>query len=218
MLKKFNLIVLGIFLNVGTAFSQDGSGIIKGVVVDESKGNAPIYGAIVVLKQNGNEKGKRKTQDKGQFRFDNLSAGKYEIIVGYATYPKVNITDIVVKSEGVVFLGEIKVGPKKTQTIIIKKKPPLINPSGPSITSYTAEDMENMGTRNPEDVVAQSAAVTKQEGGSGVNIKGSSSDGNLIMMDGVKVRATPNLPKGAMQEISVLQVVFLQIMVMQLEV
>jgi len=204
MLKKFNLIVLGFFLTVSASFAQDGSGIIKGVVVDESKGNAPIYGAIVVLKQNGNEKGKRKTQDKGQFRFDNLSAGKYEIIVGYATYPKVNLTDIVVKSEGVVFLGEIKVGPKKTQTVVIKKKPPLINPSGPSITSYTAEDMENMGTRNPEDVVAQSAAVTKQEGGSGVNIKGSSTDGNLIMMDGVKVRATPNLPKGAMQEISVI--------------
>ena len=85
MLKKFNLIVLGFFLTVSASFAQDGSGIIKGVVVDESKGNAPIYGAIVVLKQNGNEKGKRKTQDKGQFRFDNLSAGKYEIIVGYAT-------------------------------------------------------------------------------------------------------------------------------------
>ena len=46
MLKKFNLIVLGLLLTVGEVFAQEGSGIIKGVVVDESKGNAPIYGAI----------------------------------------------------------------------------------------------------------------------------------------------------------------------------
>lgn len=200
MLKKFNLIVLYLFLFVGGVFAQDGSGTIKGKVTDATT-NKPAIGVVIVLKLNGVMKTRVKTDVKGNFGFHNLVAGKYDLELKFPPYPMVTVQDVIVKSEGVVFLDDLKMGAKE---IIIKKAPPKINPSGPTGQTFTAADMKQMGARDATSIAAQTAAVTQVEGSGGLNIKGSSSDASQYMMDGIKMRGTPTLPKEAMQEVAVI--------------
>ena len=113
MLKKLNLIVFCFLVSVSSAFAQDGSGTIKGTIRDESSGK-PLLGVVIALKNNGNLKMRAKSDLKGQFRFDNLIAGKYDIEFKYPGYPLLVLKDEVVKSEGVLFLNDLKMGLKKT--------------------------------------------------------------------------------------------------------
>jgi hypothetical protein len=200
MLKKFNLIVLYFFLFVGGVFAQDGSGTIKGKITDATT-NKPAIGVQVILKLNGTMKARVKTDVKGAFGFYNVVAGKYDIELKFPPYPLVTVQGVLVKSEGVVFLDDLKMGAKE---IVIKKTQPKINPSGPTGQTMTKEDIKNIATRDINDMAATAAGVTKQEGSSGVNVKGESSASTITYVDGIKMRVSPSMPKRSLEEVSVI--------------
>jgi hypothetical protein len=202
-LKKFNLIVLYFFLVVGGVFAQEGSGTIKGQITDETNGKH-MFGVILTLKQNDIVKMRAKSDPNGKFAFYNVSAGKYNLELKYQQFQQVTV-EVVVKSEGVVFLNNLKMGSKKSdKPIIIKPKEPLINPSGPSGSTFTKDDMQKMGARDAQSIAANSAGVTSQEGSGGLNIKGESSGSSTTYLDGVKTRISPTMPKATLEEVQVI--------------
>lgn len=216
MLKKLNLLVLSVLLTAFYGFSQSGLGTIRGTVKDE-KSKQPIWGCKVLLKQNGNIKGGANTDDDGKFQLNSIAPGVYDVEVrneGEGYQPALT-TGVVVSSDRITFLDDLTLG-KPTSTDpnekvkeieevkVIAYKVPLINKDGgASGATVTREDISRMPVRSAAGVASTVGGVNASEGG-GISVRGSRSDGTYFYIDGIKVRGSSNLPKSAIEEVSVI--------------
>ncbi len=92
-MKKLILIAATLLLSV-MAMAQDGG--IKASVVSRA-GRAPIYGAVVELRQGVNSLGAVTTKEDGNFLFENLADGSYTLVVNADEYTGTQVNVIVEK-------------------------------------------------------------------------------------------------------------------------
>ncbi len=208
MIQKFTLLILSVLLTAVYGYSQGGLGTIRGTVNDvETK--EPIPFCRVVLKKDGNIKANANTDFDGKFQINSIEIGTYEVEVRNEAeqYQPYLLTGVVVSSNQIRFLDDIVLG-KKTSEIeevtVIAYKVPLINKDGGSSGGTVArEDIAHMAVRSASDVAATVGGVNKSETGE-MSIRGGRSDASYFFIDGIKVRGSSNLPKSAIEEVSVI--------------
>lgn len=193
----------------GYTFGQAGSGAIKGSVIDKDT-KEPIPFAKVVLYQGGIIKGGTETDFDGKFEFPSISSGSYDIEFRSQEYQPLKLEDVSVSSEQITFLDKTELGkPSDVQDIeevqIVAYKNPLIRKDGGSQgQTITREDISNLPVRSAAGVAATVGGVNESEGSGGISVRGSREDASYYYIDGIKVRGSSNLPKSALEEVTVI--------------
>lgn len=211
MLRKLNLLLVGVLLTAVYGFSQSGLGTVRGSVKDE-KSKAPLYGCKVLLKQNGNIKGGANTDFDGKFQINSITPGEYDVEVrneGEGYQPSVT-TGVIISADKITFLDDLELGKaSKVSEIeevkIVAYRVPLIDrDGGASGATVTREDISRLPVRDATGVASTVGGVNAQEGSGEISVRGSRSDGTYFYIDGIKVRGSSNLPKSAIEEVSVI--------------
>lgn len=211
MLRKLNLLFASILLTAFWSYSQSGLGTIRGSVIDkESKEPIPQCG--IAIKQNGTLKGSTTTDFDGEFQINSLAPGSYDVEISNPGegYQPTAIKGVVVSSDRITFLDNTVLGlpsdaKEIEEVVIVAYKVPLIQrDGGPSGATITREDISRLPVRNAAGVASTVGGVNTNEGNGDISVRGSRSDGTYFFIDGIKVRGSSNLPKSAIEEVSVI--------------
>ncbi|MBL7915882.1 MAG: carboxypeptidase regulatory-like domain-containing protein [Bacteroidia bacterium] len=179
-------------------------GEIRGLVTDvDSK--EPLQFATVTYVQNGTTKGVT-TDENGQYKIKPLAAGKYDLTISYVGYTPYKLSGVAVSVEKVTYAdvtmkasGFILPGPTITW------EPPMIDPGVTAVMDViTAEEIDQAIERDVVSMVANTAGVYQREEGGSINVRGTRENATLYVVDGIKMTGGFTIPKGAIQEISVL--------------
>jgi hypothetical protein len=211
MLRKLNFLLVSFLLTMSYGFGQAGLGSIKGTVTDEQT-KQPVPFAKVVLKQNGIVKGGANTDFDGQFQINSVSAGSYDVEVRNETegYQPLSLEGVIVSSEKITFLDNLTIGKAKDvqeieEVRVVAYKVPLIDKDGGSSgATVTREDIARLPVRSAAGVASTVGGVNTNEGSGEISVRGSRSDGTYFFIDGIKVRGSSNLPKSAIEEVTVI--------------
>lgn len=162
-----------------TQEEKSGKGSIYGIVVDD-KGDR-LIGARIEIRNTSFRTG---TDEKGEFAFFNLPPGKYDLKCSYVGYNSNIITGVIVENNKSQKVGiTLSVGGVVVDTtVIIFENKPIDNGSGKIISS---EDIEYMGIKGIENIVAKTNGVVLDENGQEINIRGGRTDETQIIIDGV---------------------------------
>lgn len=204
MLRKFiSLILCGIAFST---YAQVGSGGIKGTVTDKSN-NEPIPFVNIVLEKNGLQVTGGSSDFDGNFFIKPIPPGEYDLKAKFVGYQPVLIRGIVVKNDGLA-LQDVQMSSSVEQLEVfevIEYTVPLISPGDPSGQTITKEDIGQMATRSATGVAQAAGGVFSKDDGSGdLNIRGAREDANFFYIDGIKVRGGNALPKGSIEQVSVI--------------
>lgn len=204
MLRKLVLLLVCTLLSGVYTFSQVGLGTIKGTVKDAD--GEPLPFVNVGIFQNGVTKGGSPTDIDGKFIIQGITPGEYEVIVTFVGYSPTKMTGVVVNSGKITFLDKLvlKEGSEMLEAVeVIEYEVPLINKDGGSSGgTVTREDISKMATRSASGVASTVGGVV--DDGGGLSVRGSRSSNTYYYIDGIKVRGSTNLPKSALQEVTVI--------------
>ncbi len=213
MLRNLHLLIVSLLLSVAYSFGQTGLGEIKGVVID-AQTKAPVEYSKVLLFQNGNLKGGANTDEDGGFHITSLSPGAYDVEVKNEGegYQAIRLEGVIVSGDRITFLnsGELAISKPKAsveldQVVVSHYRVPLIvKDGGPSGQTITRDDIKTLPVRSADGVARTVGGVNADEGSGSLSIRGSRSDASYYYIDGVKVRGSANLPKSALEEVSVI--------------
>lgn len=211
MLRKLNFFVLSVLLSVSYTYAQTGLGAIKGTVTDGDT-KEPLTFCKVILFQNGNIKGGATTDFDGNFQINSVAAGTYDVEVRNEAegYQPTAIAGVIISSEKITFLEDLTLFKAKEvkqiqEVKVVRYKVPLINKDGgASGATVTREDISRMPVRSAAGVAQTVGGVNSNEGTGEISVRGSRSDGTYFYIDGIKVRGSSNLPKSAIEEVSVI--------------
>lgn len=211
MLRKLNLLLVSVLLTAAYGYSQTGMGTIKGTVTDGDT-KQPLPFCKVVLFQNGNVKGGATTDFDGKFQISSVTAGSYDVEVRNEPegYQPTSLTGVIVAAEKITFLDDLTIAkPKDVKEIaevrIVAYRVPLIDKDGgASGATVTREDIARLPVRSAAGVASTVGGVNSNEGSGEISVRGSRSDGTYFYIDGIKVRGSSNLPKSAIEEVSVI--------------
>lgn len=208
MLRKLNLLLASLLLTAVYGFSQSGLGTIRGTVVDKESAE-PLYGCIIAIKQNGTVKGNATTDFDGKFQINSITPGSYDVEVsnpGEGYQPMVT-TGVIVSSDRITFLDNLVLGTATDveEVVVVAYRVPLIDrDGGASGATIGREDISRLPVRSAAGVASTVGGVNTNEGSGDISVRGSRSDGTYFYIDGIKVRGSSNLPKSAIEEVSVI--------------
>jgi len=198
------LIVTVLLLSASmTVFAQ--SGALKGKVLDK-KTKEPIPFTNIIVENNGTQAGGTTSDFNGEYTIKPLNPGKYDIKATYVGYKPVLIRGFVVRSEKIEFQNiEMESTATELQTYeVIDYKVPLISKDNTtSGANITAEEIAKMPSRSANAVAASVGGVFSRDGEVG-SMRGQREEGNVMYIDGIKVRGSSSLPESAIEQVSVI--------------
>jgi hypothetical protein len=202
--KSFGLLIfclLFLFVNFTTSFAGT-TGKVAGTVVDAQTGE-PLAGVNVFLE--GTSQG-AATDIDGTYFIINIIPGKYVLKVLYVGYTEYSVADVEVSTDlttrvDVELLSEIMT----SEAIqVVAQKPIIQKDVAASQRSLTSDDLAALPVTTIDEAIGLQAGVT-----SGLEIRGSSSNESLFMVDGIQLRdqrsnePISQLPLSAIQEVTV---------------
>ncbi len=209
MIQKFTLLILSVLLTAAYSFGQGGLGTIRGTVTDvETK--EPIPFCKVTLKKGDAVVTNAQTDFDGKFQMNSIEVGTYDVEVANTDegYKSSKLVNVVISSNQIRFLDDLTLAKSATsdleEFVVTAYKIPLINKDGgASGATVSREDIARMPARSASAVAGTVGGVNINESGD-MSIRGSRSDGSYYYIDGIKVRGSSNLPKSAIEEVSVI--------------
>jgi hypothetical protein len=211
MLRKINLLIVSVLSVWSLSYAQSGLGTIRGTVTDGDTKQAIPFCTVKLL-QGGNVKGGATTDFDGKFQINSVSTGTYDVEVrneseGYQPYRQ---TGVIVSTDNITFLDDLSITKakevKELQDIkVVAYRVPLIDKDGgASGATVTREDIARLPVRSAAGVASTVGGVNTDEGSGAISVRGSRSDGTYFYIDGIKVRGSSNLPKSAIEEVTVI--------------
>lgn len=210
MLRNITILLVSFLVTVTSAYAQVGLGSLKGSVIDADT-KEPIPFCKVLLTLNGSVKAGANTDFDGKFQINSVAAGSYDVLIKNETegFKSISQTGVVISSEKITFLDNIALSKAKdvvdlAEVQVIAYRVPLIDKDGgASGATVTREDIARLPVRSAAGVASTVGGVNSQEGG-GISVRGSREDGTFYYIDGIKVRGSSNLPKSAIEEVTVI--------------
>jgi hypothetical protein len=211
MIKKLSFFAV-IFLFTATyIYGQSGLGTLKGIVKDDKTGTV-IPNAKVYLMSGTSMKGNALTDDNGEFQINAILPGSYDVKVTNRVegYQDALEQGVIISSDKITFLEKVTLGKPeneltKDEVKVTRYKVPLIDKDGgASGATVTREDISRMPVRSAAGVAQSVGGVNTNEGSGAISVRGSRSDATYFFIDGIKVRGSTNLPKAALEEVSVI--------------
>jgi hypothetical protein len=201
MVRKLLFTALA-FLFIHGLFAQT---VLKGTVTDKETGEAIPYVNVIVQTENGNQVGGASTDFEGVYTIKPLPPGSFTVIASCIGFGKFQMNGVLIKSDKVNFLN-IKLSSTTIQMeefVVQDYVKPLIDQDNTQTgTTVTAKELEKMTGRGANAVATSMAQVYSENGEVG-SIAGARASGNVTFLDGQKVFGSANIPKFAIQEVSV---------------
>ncbi len=206
MTRKIILTSLSFLVFSIVSYAQPQGGSIKGKVFDELNEGFPFVN--VALYQNGNIRGGATTDFDGGFKISNISAGTYDLEIKFIGYQTYRLEGLIVKGGKLLPLSPInlKEATELLQEVeVVSYKVPLIDKDGgASGGTVTREDLARMPGRSAASIASTVGGVQSDANGNITSVRGSRDDATYYYIDGIKVRGSTNLPKSAIEEVSVM--------------
>ncbi|MFN5680076.1 MAG: carboxypeptidase regulatory-like domain-containing protein, partial [Flavobacteriia bacterium] len=209
MVGRLKLLLLSVLFVSTYAFSQSGLGTLRGTVTDEIT-KAPLEFSKVLLKQAGAIRGSALTDEKGKFQINGIQPGSYDVEVRNAEggYQNLTMEGVSISPDRITFLDNLALTTKTQETKevkVVRYKVPLIDKDGgASGATVTREDIARLPARSATAVAGTVGGVNVNEGSGAISVRGTRSDATYFYIDGIKVRGSSNLPKSALEEVSVI--------------
>ena len=180
------------------------TGEVRGVVKEPD--GTPVPFASVAALVGGVQVQATSADFDGNYSIKPLNPGKYDIkatAVGYSPAQKANVL-VTIDNFSIVDL-ELTKGITTKEVVITEYVIPLIETGSPSEKRVIdREAIKEAPTRSVNALVVQAAGVYQKEEGSGINIRGSRTDGTVYYVDGIKTNQAPSVANGGIEQISVI--------------
>lgn len=201
MLRKLLSTLTIVVAFAGVAFAQN-EGAIKVRLVDKAN-KETIPFANVVVEMGGIQAGIGTTNIDGELVIKPLNPGKYNVKATYVGYQAVEIKDITVSVGKTVSLNiEMSAGQQLQEVEVVEWSKPLIDPDTKSGGTVTAQEYQNMATKNINSVAATTAGVYQKDEGGDLNVRGARSDGTVYYVDGQKVIGSNGVAQSSIEQIT----------------
>ena len=188
--KIYKIILLTLFAFSFT-FSQTGR--ISGKVIDMQTGE-PLIGANILIV--GTSLGAASDVD-GEYLITSITAGEYNVRASYIGYQDVTVNNLKVTS-GLTTRLDFDLqstGFSTNEVVIVSQRPLIEKTSTNAVRIVGAEDFENLGIRNLNDMVALQPGVVLQNGIT--SIRGSRPDETGYTVEGADVKDILNRNGGS---------------------
>ena len=211
MIKKLPHLLITLLVSATYLHGQSGLGTLKGIVKDNKTGEL-ISNAKIYLLSGVNMKGNALTDENGEFQINAILPGLYDVKVTNKVegYQDALEQGVIISSDKITFLEKLTLGKPeneltKDEVKVSRYKVPLIDKDGgASGATVTREDISRMPVRSAAGVAQSVGGVNTNEGSGAISVRGSRSDATYFFIDGIKVRGSTNLPKAALEEVSVI--------------
>lgn len=205
---RFVLFSIGVLLSA-SMLAQTGAGTLKGKVTD-SKTGEPLPFANVVVLSGQTQVGGGASDFDGNFTIKPIPPGSYNVKCVFVGYNPSVVTDVVVKGDKISFQDfKLSSGVNLDEVIIVEYVQPLIDKDGgASGGTVSRADIDKMAARSATSVASTVGGVSgagqtgNNEGE--ISLRGARADNTYYYIDGIKVRGSTNLPKSAIEEVSVI--------------
>jgi hypothetical protein len=216
--------LLGVLaLTAGTVTAQDYRGRVQGVITDQSQ--AAIVGAKVTLRNsNTGTEVSKLTNETGQYRFDFVEPGKYQVTIEAAGFSPFVQNDVAVLTRGDVTVDAIlKIG-QVSQAFNVSDTAMAVEFNTTTMTQTVSGKMLSelpVVARNPFTLALLDPAVVNRywdvthrnpfymEAATEVDVGGNTGGKNDMLLDGVPIgvdsRGSYTPPMDAVQEVAVQQ-------------
>jgi len=207
MLRKLLFTLVIAFIGTSTYFAQSAGGSIKGVISDEANNSEPIPFANVTLFRGSDQIMGTTTDFDGKYTLKPIPPGTYDLQISYVGFQTKRIAGVTVSSDKITRQNiPLSQGINIDVVEIIEFKKPLIElDKTTSETTVSREEIEKMAVRSVAGIskTAGNGVFARDNGSGALNIRGQRSGSNVTFIDGVKVIGSTNLPKSAIEEVSV---------------
>jgi hypothetical protein len=208
MQRKFYLIVALILLSWSSGFAQISSGSLQGKVsgTTGSGSKEPLAFVNVIVFLNGNLVTGGTTDIDGKYSIKPIEPGTYDIQFQFVGYQTQTISGVPISSGKIQFVDAVLSEGVEMKTVeIVDYKVPLIDrDGGASGGTVTREEIAKMPSRDALGLAQTVAGVSSAGTGGGISIRGARTNSTWIYIDGIKVRGSSQLPKSAIEEVSVI--------------
>ncbi len=200
-----NLLIVFVLLLAANMAVFAQSGELKGKVLDKVT-KEPIPFANIIVDNKGTQAGGAASDIDGRYTIKPITPGTYDVKASFLGYKAVMITGIPIRAGIIEYLNiELEsTAIQMTGVVITKYKVPLIDKdktmSGATVTS---EEISKMPSRNVNSVATSVGGVFSRDGELG-SMRGQRSDGNVMYIDGIRVRGSSSLPESAIEQVSVI--------------
>ncbi len=208
MIKKLfsALCVTVIFLLAGTGVLRaQQTGKIIGKILDKET-KEPVPFVNVKIFSGGAIKGGGTSDANGFFSSSPLNPGVYNVEVSSVGYSKFILENIKIGAEDIKSIS-VNLSPvsSTTETVVIEAyKEPIIGINNGERKSIGAEEIAKIPTRNPADMIATFGAVTSNDYGQGLNVRGNRSTDNAVFINGIRQFGTSLPPAESIAELSLI--------------
>ncbi len=204
MLRNLYLLGLVFLLSTLSLMAQTGSGTLKGKLTDSETGE-PLPFVNIVLQSGDQQVAGGSTDFDGEYTIKPIQPGSYNVLISYVGYNAKQIQGVKINSSKITFLDiELESGIKLEEFEVVEYTVPLIDKDGGSTGgTVTRENIARMPGRSATSIAATVGGVLEDANGD-VSIRGARTDNTYYYIDGIKVRGSSNLPKAAIEEVSVL--------------
>jgi outer membrane receptor protein involved in Fe transport len=196
------LVALSLLLPLGL-MAQSDNGKLEGVIVDEA-GEPVMFANVIVLRGTG-QVAATATNQNGEFSFQSISAGTYDLKITYAGKEKL-LRKIQVNGGRVVRLPAITFETSTTlgEVELIYVKPP-VDAENPGISTIGGEEFKRIATRDVNTAVSTASGVFSSDDGKSLNIRGARDGGTQVFVDGERVIGSQALTQQAIEQVDLLK-------------
>ncbi|HHW58611.1 MAG: TonB-dependent receptor [Bacteroidales bacterium] len=183
------------------------SGTIMGTITEEGT-NKPVPFAHVAIMSGERIVTGGVTDIDGRYKIAPVPPGTYNIRISAVSYNTKVIEGVVISPDKITYINE-KISLKTEVLDVVEvvgfRDKPIDKGNVSTATTMTATEISKLPTRDAIGVAQTAAGVFKQDDGStDVNIRGQRESGTVIYIDGIRTIGTTNLPKSALDQVTVI--------------
>lgn len=199
MIKKT---LLSFMLLLGFAVAGFAQTKLMGKVTDDN--NEPVPFAVLKLFRQGVYKTGSEADLDGNYLFNNVDPGEYELEASYVGFTPIKMP--VTVKEGRFNEQNFQLGKGVVmKTVEINAKRPLVEVDNVRQGgTLTAKQLEKLPTRDINAIATSVSGTTQSLRGGDVNVKGGRGDQTAYIVDGVRIRGTSTVPVSAVEQIEVI--------------
>lgn len=201
---KQTILLLALVILTSLAYSQTNGSLSGYVFSDEDK--LPIPGVQVYV-ETPNGKSGTVTDSLGHFTIKPLNPGRYNLVISYVGYTRLEITNINVRGDFETNIGKkiLKVGETLTTCVIDGGTPKLIDEAGGNIIFMSPKQQQNLPS--PSDLAMVMQAMSTEffvsDDKSEIHFRGSRNDMTAYLIDGMRVDALTGVPRFAIGSMTI---------------
>ena len=187
------------------AFAQS-SGTVMGTILEEGTNNPIPFVNVAIMNGDRIVTG-GVTDFNGRYKIAPVPPGTYDIKISCVNYNTKILQKVIISPDKITYVDEklsIKTEIIETVTVTDFRDKPIDKGNVSSSTTMTKDQIDKLPTRDAIGVAQTAAGVYKKDDGStDVNIRGQRESGTVVYVDGVRSIGSTNLPKSALDQVTV---------------